>query len=369
MNKQYTWPLNDNNFSFVDKLLISGFILNPNNRWTADKRVRQLEDTWANLTGYKHVIATSSGTSAIELMARVYQKIYGVGTIAVPAVTWPTSITPWIYVGYTPIFVDIDLNTLCMSYDDLQNKLDGKKAKMIFPTSVLGSHCNTSDLQPHGEHIGVDNCESSFSLLDHVVTSVTSLYFGHQFTTGTEGGLLFTNNHEEYRVAIHMRAHGLTSEWATYNNKSCEKFQFATFGSNFRSNDIAAYMGLLDTKKFHQRRQHRNALYQAFCDNIRPEYMIFNSLRSPFALPIITHAVPRAQIMRTLEDMGIETRKLISGNILRQEAFQMYNDNTHPNADYIHNHGFYVGLHDRIRLRDIIKLTNILNGAIDETVH
>jgi len=362
MNAQYTWPLNDNHFSLIDKLQIAYFILNPKNRWTEDRRVRQLENVWADITGYKYVVATNSGTSAIELMARVYREMHGVGTVAVPAVTWPTSVTPWIHAGYTPVFIDIDLKTLCMSETDLKNKLNGQKAKVVFPTSVLGSHCETATLKPYGTLIGVDNCESSFSLVDCHETSVTSLYFGHQFTTGTEGGLLFTNCQEECRLAVHMRGHGMTSSWAKYNNEPCEKFKFAVMGSNYRSNDIAAYMGLMDMRKFEHKQRHRNALYNVFCRNIRKEYQLFN-LRGPFALPIITSVVPRASLIRTVEAFGIETRPIISGNILRQPAFQQYDNGSCPNANYIHDHGFYVGLHEGVPTRDIVMLTDVLNEA------
>lgn len=362
MNTKITWPLNDNHFSFRDRLSIASFILNPRNRWTESKHVRQLETTWADLTGYKYVVATSSGTSAIELMARVYKELYGVGTIAVPALTWATSITPWIYAGYTPLFIDIDPATLCMSETDLKDRLNGERTHVVFPTSVLGSHCETSNLEQHGVIMGVDNCESSFSLSDCNVTSVTSLYFGHQFTTGTEGGLFFTNDEEECRLAVHIRGHGLTSAWSAYNKLPCEKFKFAMFGSNFRSNDIAAYMGLLDTKKFHNRQKYRDDLYRVFCDGIRQDYHTFN-LRGAYALPIITISTPRTQLIAMVEDMGIETRPVISGNILRQEAFQQYNDGPYPGADYIHNNGFYVGLHDKIRTRDIRRLVDMLNRA------
>ena len=49
--------------------------------------------------------------------------------------------------------------------------------------------------------------------------------------------------------------------------------------------------------------------------------------------------------------MGIETRKIISGNFINQESVKLYKFNkskyTFPNAQEIENRGFFIGLHPK----------------------
>lgn len=361
---KYQWPLNDNHFTAKERSDIAEFILNSDNRWTSDKRVIELEALWAKLTGYKYVIMTSSGSTAIELLVRTYKTLYGVGSVVLPVLTWSTSVTPWIHNGFNPIFVDVDLGTMCMSPQKVWEVCCIQRAKVVFPTAVFGSRNPSYGLAEYGEHCAVDNCESAFNLPECSHTSVTSLYFGHQFTTGTEGGLLFTNNPDERDVAVLLRGHGLTSELSKYTGQVLERFVFTQLGSNFRSNDLAAFMGLIDSRKFQDKKEHRELLYRQFCDGIHEAYRTFD-LNGAFAIPIVTDAIPPKQLMYLLEINGVETRPIISGNLLKQPAFADYHDGTEfPNADFLTQNGLYVGLHEGVTTEQIAQLVSLLNSLV-----
>ena len=64
-----TWKLNDSNFSFVDRLKIASFILNPNNFWTMSKQVESFEEKMSKFIGCEYSIFVSSGSTANTILA------------------------------------------------------------------------------------------------------------------------------------------------------------------------------------------------------------------------------------------------------------------------------------------------------------
>ena len=69
-------------------------------------------------------------------------------------------------------------------------------------------------------------------------------------------------------------------------------------------------------------------------------------------------------ILNKLDKLGIENRPIISGNFLKQPALIKYNisqkSNNFPNANYVHEYGFFVGVRNKVMSRiEIEKFTNI----------
>jgi len=56
------------------------------------------------------------------------------------------------------------------------------------------------------------------------------------------------------------------------------------------------------------------------------------------------------------EELGIETRPIVGGNLLRQTIFQEYGDyKDYPNAEWFHKYGIYVGLYKKMNKRILMK--------------
>ena len=66
----YKWPLAQNEFTWLDRLKICGFFLNPKNRWTQDKYVKQYEQKLCEYTGARYAVFVSSGSAANQLIAQ-----------------------------------------------------------------------------------------------------------------------------------------------------------------------------------------------------------------------------------------------------------------------------------------------------------
>ena len=390
----FNWFLNDSNFTWSDRFKICKFFLDPKNRWTQDKYVIEYEKKWKEYTESKYALMVSSGSTANSLIAQYARHSKpDRNTVVFPSVTWQTSVSPWLNACFEPKFIDINLNDFSIDTEKLKEYLstNHEKVNTVFVTSLIGITPDVPELRKictdYNVDLKLDNCENSFgSYLDddtnelkHIcsqLTSSTSTYFGHQTTTGSEGGMVFTNNEEEFVFYVLARSHGLTRELGRYDlSKDYKKllsnklvdplFDFNILGNNYRSTNIAAFMGLLDFDRLYDYILDRIELYKAYENNLdQNKYLLpkgkYNNVA--FCLPIVSKKRKAKLIKKYLEEEKIEYRPIISGNLLRHTCYKQYADyKQFKNAEYLHKNGLYVGLHSGVKEQQILKLVDFLN--------
>jgi dTDP-4-amino-4,6-dideoxygalactose transaminase len=97
------WPLNKNNFTFIDRLKICNFILSFKNRWTQDVQVKNFEKKIADYVGSKYAVFVGNGSLANNLIAQYIKTQCGDKNIVIfPSTTWQTSCSTWIKIRFTP---------------------------------------------------------------------------------------------------------------------------------------------------------------------------------------------------------------------------------------------------------------------------
>ena len=394
-HQHYNWFLNDSNFTWKDRIKICKFFLDPKNRWTQDKYVIDYENEWKKYTGAEYALMVSSGSTANTLIAQYAEHSKPDRNIVVfPSVTWQTSVSPWINAGLEPKFIDINLNDFSIDTKKLGEylKANNKKVNTVFVTSLIGITPDIPELKRICDNYNVDlkldNCENSFGSYfnedendwTHIcseLTCSTSTYFGHQTTTGSEGGIVFTNSEEEFVYYVLARSHGLTRELKKYKfSKDYEKslsnklvdplFDFNVLGNNYRSTNIAAFMGLLDFDKKYNYVADRIELSELFKDSLdSKKYLLPNGKHRDvgFCLPIVSKKRKIKVIKNYLQEQKIEYRPIISGNLLRHTCYKKYADyKKFKNAEYLHKNGLYVGLHSGVAKNQILKLVDFLNS-------
>jgi CDP-4-dehydro-6-deoxyglucose reductase, E1 len=402
----YKWPLNINNATWLDRLKLCCFVLNPKNRWTQDKYVSRFEREMAGYIGVKYALFVSSGSAANTILAMYLKDTTPKtkNTIVFPATTWSTSVSPFIREGFKPHFIDITLKDLSINLELLEKYLidNHKKVACVFITSLLGFSPNIDELfrleKKYNVRIMMDNCESTLtkyefggfnwgetSNISYPFTSTTSTYFGHCLNTN-EGGFIFTNNQEEYEKFLLYRNHGMTRSlinpsfmfevndniYEKYRNPKVDaRFDFYNLGNNFRNTEFNAFLGLLDLKKANTYLKLRRLLYEYFYSDLNySRYIIIGPAACdvPFSLPIIVKGDDKdkriLKIKEYCEKNSIETRPIISGCLLNQTAFKKFGDiKNYPISQYIENYGLYVGLYSKLKKEKIIKLVDYLNRA------
>ena len=192
--------------------------------------------------------------------------------------------------------------------------------------------------------------------------------------TAIEGGLITTNDDELYRMLLLKRSHGLArelpaSQHADIKARHAEidfSFLFLTDGMNFRSTELNAVLGLRQLARLDDFIRIRNRNYQRFFEICRnyPDQLLALEPRgvSSFALPFLFKERRTKQAFQeAIRAAGIESRPLISGNLLRQPFLQAhYVPGGFPNADFIHTNAFYIGNNQFVTAERVKKLEELM---------
>ena len=214
----FEWPLINDNISQSDKEVLSEFILNTN-RFTNGPKVREFENTWSKWLGVKYSVMVGSGAAANYITTSIVRELKGQnGEIIVPPIGWVSDVSSVINTGFTPVFVDVDMDTLSIGYENIKAAIN-ENTKAIVIVHALGFNgINKKIIQLAKDNdllLIEDCCESHGANYNGIKTgamsdmSCFSFYFGHHMTT-IEGGMVCTNNEEIYQLARMFRSHGMT---------------------------------------------------------------------------------------------------------------------------------------------------------------
>ena len=374
---------------FINEDIIAGLETLLSGRITMSKITKDFEQKFSKYIGSKHALMVNSGSSA-NLLA-VYSSINPKNRnrlkqndeCLIPAICWSTSLWPIVQAGLKPKFVDVKLNSFNLDLNKLEKKITSK-TRAIMAVHVLGNSTEMSELmhivKKYNLTLIEDTCESLGSTYNNKYLGTFgkfgsySFYVSHQLIAG-EGGMLVCNNSEDYKIAHTLRAHG----WDRgLKSKKNTEFNFINSGFNLRPLDLTAAIGLSQLKRLSKSIKVRSSNRDRIVDSIYNSKKWNNQLSflkpqkklkpSWFGIPILLSkklTKYKKQYLKKLNQQGIETRPIISGNFLNQPSIDLYKLNSKkekfPIAQDIENRGFFIGLHTKkIEEKELIKLTNNL---------
>ena len=378
--------ININKYSLLDdafskKDIAEGVNVILSKRITMSKITSNFEKKFAKSIGSKYAVMVNSGSSANLLAVfaacnplRKNRFIPGDEAI-IPAVLWSTSLWPLVQAGLKPVFVDIDPSTLNADIKLLISKITSR-TKLIMAIHVLGNSTDIETLRKICVKKKIilieDTCESLGSKFKNKNLGTFgdfgtySFYYSHQITSG-EGGMVTCNTLDDYKILYSLRAHG----WARGINalKSKKKignlnkdFVFINSGFNLRPTDIAAAMAFSQFKRLKNlmkiRDDNRTKIINQLLNssNWKQQFVFIkaasNVSPSWFGLPILISEKfvnCKNKFLKYLNQKGIETRPIISGNFMNQPCVKLYklneNNEKFAKAQLIDDRGFFIGLH------------------------
>jgi CDP-6-deoxy-D-xylo-4-hexulose-3-dehydrase len=168
------------------------------------------------------------------------------------------------------------------------------------------------------------------------------------------------------------RNHGMTRSVSTpsvYNNPLVDsRFDFNFLGNNFRNTDIHAYIGLQDFKRINKLKAHRVDMYNLYRNTLKVGRSFLPSISDrfshvPFCLPVFCQTRDqKSMFISYCNNSGIETRPIISGNLLRQTCYRKYGDyNQFPNSEFLNDKCFYIGLHGKTKADHVVMVAEAFN--------
>ncbi len=336
------------------------------------KEVQKFEESFAKKQGRKYAVFVNSGSSANLVLLQALLnlgRLKAGARVGISAVTWATNVMPIIQLGLTPVAIDCELDTLNVSPRMLQKSIGNLDA--LFITNVLGLSDDLARIEKlcrqHEVLLLEDNCESLGSktagkLLGNFGFAATfSFFVGHHLST-IEGGMIVTDDKDLYHQLLMVRAHGWGRNLPTGKRDSLKKrhevdeffdlYTFYDLAYNVRPTDIHGYIGNIQLPYLDKMVRAREKSFYALLPMIEKNPDIISprtdhmDIYSNFAVPLIfknKDAFTRYHDVFTAA--GVEIRPIIAGNMLRQPFYKKYVREARetPNADHIHQFGFYFG--------------------------
>ena len=270
----------ENDFNVLIKFLKKKPIL------TQNKNVKNFEEKWSKWLGVKYSVFVNSGSSAnllqIQLLKMQYPKG---GEVIVPPFTWSSDISSLLHCGFTPVFADIDLETLGLNTDLIISKIN-KNTKAIFLSYIQGFNCLSEKLlkvlKNKKIHLIEDVCESHGAKFKNKKlgsfgwTSSFSFYYAHHMST-IEGGMICTGDKKTYHNLLMLRSHGMVREvkdnkFQKYiKNKYKDlntQFIFKFPAYNVRNTEIGGVLGLEQIKRLDKNIAIRNKNFEYFINQL-----------------------------------------------------------------------------------------------------
>ena len=385
----YAGPMFDSNeYVSAAETLLDGWLV------MGDKSMK-FERKFPKYYGKKHGVLTNSGSSANLLMMASLKSKRGhnfpEGTkVLMPIAGFPTTLNPTLQVGFTPVFCDIELDTLNLDLDQCEEILkNDPDIKVITFAHVLGNPPNMDQLMALVEKYNLvlleDCCDALGSTYDGKPLgsfgemASCSFYPAHHMTMG-EGGFVACNTNEQEVITRSYREWGrgcycVGPEANKLKNGTCKKrfnawiptmpehifdhkFVYDEIGYNLKPIDIQSAMGLEQLKKLDTihslRRRNYGLLFDIYKDY--EQFFILPKARAKsdpswFAFPLtIREDAPftRTELVDHLEEHNIQTRPYFAGNIMLQPAYSHLMDPmdaklNYPNATYTLTNTFFHG--------------------------
>tara|TARA_Y100000590_G_scaffold468589_1_gene651900 strand:- start:3910 stop:5154 length:1245 start_codon:yes stop_codon:yes gene_type:complete len=378
----HSFPLKDS--TFRDKDLMEGIKIILSKNMTMSKVTEKFEKTFSRKLKTQYSMMVNSGSSAnllaLQCLVNPYRKkrLKKGDEVLIPSVCWPTSLWPIIQSGLKPVFVDVDKNSLNINLEDLKKKIS-KKTKALMLIHVLGISADMAKLMHIIKKNKIilieDTCESIGAKYKNKFLgtfgdfSTFSFYFSHQISS-VEGGMICCKNKDDENIIKSLRCHGWARDLS--NQKQIErkykninkKFLFVNSGFNFRPTDIQAAIGHSQFNSLNDfiytRRINRDKIIKTLVNdkrwNNQVDFIQKGDQVKPswFGLSMLINKKikkNKKMIINKLDRLGIETRPIIGGNFLKQPALKKYNlkqkSSNFPNANYVHEHGLFVGLKNK----------------------
>lgn len=223
---------------------------------TTGPLVKKFEDALASYTNNIYAVAVSSGTAALH--CAMYALEIGIGDeVIVPPITFAATANSVCFQGGTPIFVDVEPDTLLIDPLKIEEKIT-KKTKAIIGVDYAGQACAWEQLRliadKHNLALVADSCQALGaeykgirigSLAD---MSIFSFHPVKHITTG-EGGMITTDN-KKFTQRMHLfRNHGIGTDFRQREQQGSWFYEMTDLGYNYRLTDIQSALGLAQLKK------------------------------------------------------------------------------------------------------------------------
>jgi dTDP-4-amino-4,6-dideoxygalactose transaminase len=322
--------------------------------------MQQLECDLCGLLGVNDAVCVANGTCAMQLAIRALNLE---GEIITTPFTFIATANIIAWERCKPVFVDIDPETWNIDPDKIEEAITDQTCA-IMPVHVFSAPCDVKQIQEianrHGLKVIYDAAHAMCvevdgkSIMSYGDVSCTSFHATKLFNT-CEGGACFSQDLDIMARIRRMRFFGFDENKEVVDN-----------GMNAKMTEIAAGLGLANLKHLDEIRKNRREKYELYRKLLSGrEYLSFQRFNpgeyNYSYMPVSFDSEDR--LLRTLAVLGAE-------NIFPRRYFHpslhqvpLFDATVLPVAASVASRIICLPLYHGLHEQDVIRITNILNGA------
>jgi len=344
-------------------------------QWSSGPLTTQFENRFANYVGAGHAVACNSGSSALLL---ALASLHPYSRVVIPALQFPTLYSACVWCRHDSIIMDIDPETLNLDVDRFEEWLiNGGRADAVCFVHVAGNPAGIVRVEALCRQYDMilieDCCEALGSYSQDKMAgsfgdfACFSTHNAHHIATG-EGGMVLTKTFENAQKVRQLR------DWGRDMSHGYDKYNFVYEGFNLRFTDIQAAIGLVQFDRLpdfiQQRRYNHQYLADRFTGLADPPVIEFpvdriDNFSSWYTFPLLTEK--RASLEKAMEEAGVETRRLLCGNLVRMPiANHKGTAERFPGAEKAWQKGLWLPVHPSVTQEDLDTIVNAAASVFDD---
>jgi dTDP-4-amino-4,6-dideoxygalactose transaminase len=270
------------------------------NYWTGQE-CREFEREFAVWSGTRHAIALTNGTVALDLAFKVLN-IGGGDEVIVTSRTFLASVSSIVNAGATPVFADVDQDSQNITADTISAVLT-PRTRAIVCVHLAGWPCDMDPIMALAEKHSlkvIEDCAQAHGAkykgrpvgsIGHI--GAWSFCQDKIMTTGGEGGMVTTNDHDLWAAMWAYKDHGKSWE-AVYERDHAPGFRWVheSFGTNWRMLEVQGVLGRIQLKRMPEWQESRLSNARKIWDTAAR----LKGLRVPSTTEDISHAAYKCYV-------------------------------------------------------------------------
>jgi dTDP-4-amino-4,6-dideoxygalactose transaminase len=345
-------------------------------RWlTMGERVTQFEEAFAQLHGMPAAIAVNSCTAGLHLCLLAHN--IGPGDqVLVPSLTFVATVNAVLYVGATPVFVDIESQeNPHISLQDARDKMN-PSIKAVIVMHYAGYLVDLPAWRKFADEnhlILIEDAAHAPAIgkVGQIGDSAAFSFFSNKNMSTAEGGMVLARDPEVLERVKILRSHGMTTNTLDRHLGHANSYDVTGLGFNYRMDELRAAIGLVQLTKlpdWNSRRRYLSELYRNLFAERCPDVSIpFSAGQETAAhlLPILLPSgVNRNQLMADLRDAGIQSSihypPIHKFSYYREQFFGV----SLPKTEQYHARELSIPLHPALQEHELETVVNTIKKLI-----
>ena len=321
---------------------------------TEFKKTQEFEQMIADYTGAKHCIVVNNGTISLTLAAMALG-VEASDEVIVPNYTMIASPNSVKMFGAVPVFVDVELETLCLDIELVKNAITPQTKAIMLVTAngrypkagieafvklaneynlilIEDSAQSLGSFYPHGKHIGTMGLVGSFSFSAPKVIS-----------TG-QGGAIITNDDDVAYKLKRLKDFGRSGGGNDIHD---------SVGYNFKFTDLQAVIGIEQMKKLQWRVDRKKEIlkrYKQKLQNVKQIKFFEQDLENTTPWFIDALVEDRDGLQKYLKENNVGTRAMYPP-INKQKAYNLPGE--YPISNLVGEKGLWLPSASQLSNEDI----------------